>query len=72
MNYREIFKPVARLYVPDGWCVDKNHIFSLNKDGFLKIKNENDLFLAKEFFLSECVFYAKSEQSISTTGSFCI
>ena len=69
MDYREIFNPIAGLYVPDGWCIDKNHIFFLDKEGFCKIKKESDLFLAKEFFLSECVFYAKSEQPISTTSS---
>lgn len=70
MDYRKMFKPISRLYVPSGWCIEKNHVFNLNADGFLKIKDEKTLFLAREYFISECVFYAKSELHISTTESF--
>ena len=60
MEYRNLFKPVSGLYVPSGWCIEKNHIFHLNKEGFEQIKNENYLFFTKEFYFDECSFYARS------------
>ncbi|MGV6809101.1 MAG: hypothetical protein ACWA5U_04420 [bacterium] len=67
MDYRKMFNPIPQLYVPSGWCIEKNHIFKLDKNVFLKIKDKNEIFLVKEYFISECVFYAKSELSTTTT-----
>jgi len=65
-DYRDLFDPLYELYVPDGWLVGKNHLFSINKEAFDTVFDEKQLFLAKEYFISETIFYAKSQQYINT------
>ena len=67
MDIREIFKPLRALYVPSGWQVSKNHLFDINKEGFISIKDENQQFLVREFFVNDTIFYAKHEHPLSTS-----
>ena len=59
MDSRTIFEPLENLYVPSGWCIEKNHVFDINKQGFLSLDYEDEIFLAEDFFISSCIFYAK-------------
>ena len=63
---RILFKTLENLYVPSGWCIDKNHVFDINKQGFLSLKNENERFWAEDFFISSSIFYAKQETTSFT------
>ena len=66
MDYRTIFEPLSDLYVPSGWCIEKNHVFNINKEGFLSIKDKNKLFLAEDYFISSSIFYAKQDTTYFT------
>jgi len=66
MDYRTIFEPLENLYVPSGWCIEKNHVFDINKQGFLSLDYEDEIFLAEDFFISSCIFYAKKSTTYFT------
>lgn len=63
MDYRKLFAPVKKLYVPSGWTIYKNHVFYIHAAGFHAIENENDVFLAREYFIGASIFYATSENN---------
>ena len=65
MDSRTIFEPLENLYVPSGWCISKNHVFDINKQGFLSLEDD-DKFWAEDFFISSCIFYAKQETTCFT------
>jgi hypothetical protein len=67
IDYRTLFEPIREFYVPSGWHIRKNHLFNINEKGFLKIENKNDQWLAKDFFINECIFLSGQEYPLSTT-----
>lgn len=66
MDYRTIFEPLENLYVPSGWCIEKNHVFDINKQGFLSLDNKDKIFLAEDYFISSSIFYAKKSTTYFT------
>ncbi len=59
MDYRTLFNPVNQLYVPSGWMIHKNHLFNINKDAFDLINDKSERWMAKEYFITECVFLSQ-------------
>ena len=66
MDYRTIFEPLENLYVPSGWCIAKNHVFDINKQGFLSLDNKDEIFLAEDYFISSSIFYAQKSTTYFT------
>jgi len=66
MDSRTIFEPLENLYVPSGWCIHKNHVFDINKQGFLSLSNKDEILLAEDFFISSCIFYAERSRTYFT------
>jgi len=67
IDYRTLFEPIKEWYVPSGWHIRKNHLFEIQEKKFLKIEDENEQWLAKDFFVNECIFLSGQEYPLSTT-----